>query len=130
MTPYEAGMGSLVDLRKSDFLGRSALERADHRCRTWGLQCPEGVARHGDTLWHDGRGAGRVLSSAWSPTLQCGVAIVRMHDPEHRPGQALDVQCTDGDTHAATLCELPMYDRNGDIPRGRATELPEIPSAR
>ncbi len=76
-----------------------------------------------------GQGAGRVTSSAWSPYLQCGVAIVRLNDPEAGPGTVLDVECTDGRTHQAEVCELPLYDRNGDIPRGRATELPATPGS-
>lgn len=130
VTPFEAGMGALVDLDKPDFFGKAALERADRRCRTWGLQCPGGVARHGDTLRRGSEPAGRVLSSAWSPTLQCGVAIVRLNDPEAGPGEAFEVECADGTVQEATVCALPMYDRNGDIPRGRATELPERPASR
>jgi aminomethyltransferase len=130
VTPYEAGMGGLVDLSKPEFLGKAALERADHRCRTWGMQCPESVARHGESLWRGGERAGRVLSSDWSPTLQCGVAIVRLRDPDLGPGATLEVEAKDGQVHEATLCELPMYDRNGDIPRGRTTEIPERPDSR
>lgn len=129
VTPYTAGLGSLVDLDKPDFIGKEALARADHRCRTWGLRCDDGVARHGDTLFLEGQPAGRVLSSARSPYLQCGVAIVRLRDPEVGPGSMLDVQCTDGHVHPAAVCELPMYDQAGDIPRGKREDIPEIPGA-
>lgn len=127
VNPFEAGLGSLVDLDKGDFIGRQALSAADRRNRTWGLRCAGGVARHGDTLQLGGAGAGRVTSSAWSPYLRCGVAIVRLDDPEAGPGTLLEAECTDGRTHTAEVCELPLYDRAGDIPRGRATELPPIP---
>jgi aminomethyltransferase len=128
VTPFEAGLGSLVDFDKGDFIGREALSVADQRNRTWGLRCASGTARHGETLTIGGASAGRVTSSAWSPYLQCGVALVRLNDPEQGPGTVLDVECTDGQTHEADVCELPLYDRAGDIPRGRATELPEIPA--
>ena len=127
VTPFAAGLASLVDFDKGDFIGRAALEAADRRNRTWGLKCTGGIARHGQTLRHNGDTAGRVCSSAWSPYLQCGVAIVRLDDPDMGPGTALDVECTDGRTREAEVSELPLYDRAGDIPRGRSTELPSIP---
>ena len=127
VTPFDAGFGKLVDFDKGDFIGREALGTVDRRNRTWGVTIAEGVARHGETLQIDGSGAGRVTSSAWSPTLQCGVAIVRMNDPDAGPGTAVEVECTDGETRAGQVCELPFFDRAGDIARGRATELPEIP---
>jgi hypothetical protein len=34
----------------------------------------------------------------------------------------------DAQTHSGEVCELPFYDKAGDIARGRATELPEIPT--
>lgn len=127
VTPFEVGFGRLVDFDKGEFVGREALSRADRRNRTWGLLCPDGVARHGRSLRRDGASVGRVTSSAWSPTLQCGVAIVRLDDPELGPGTALEVDCTEGQSSTGEVCELPFYDRAGDIPRGRATELPAIP---
>lgn len=128
-TPFDAGFGSLVDFNKGDFVGRSALEAADRRNRTWGLKVDGGTACHGNAVYIDGNNVGRVTSSAWSPTLQCGVAFVRLDDPDHGgPGTELNVACMDGQTHIGELCTLPFYDQAGDIPRGRATELPEIPT--
>jgi glycine cleavage system aminomethyltransferase T len=127
VTPFTAGLGALVDLEKGDFIGRAALAEADRNRLTWGLQCAGGVARHGDTLFLDGESAGRVCSSAWSPFLRRGVAIVRLVDPQSGPGTTVQVECVDGHTRDAEICELPMYDRAGEIPRGRRTDIPAIP---
>ncbi|PQM62993.1 MAG: aminomethyltransferase [Actinomycetales bacterium] len=127
VTPFEVGFEGLVDFAKGDFIGRCALEAADRRCRTWGLTCAEGTPRHGRTLTGASSQVGRVTSSAWSPTLQCGIAIIRLDDPELGTGAKLDVECTDGVVRTATVCELPMYDKAGDIPRGRAADSPEFP---
>lgn len=127
VTPFEAGFEGLIDWDTGDFVGRAALMDADRRCRTWGLTCADATPRHGRSLLLDSTEIGRVTSSAWSPTLQCGVAIVRLDDPDFGPGVELDVVGTDGSTHRATVCELPMYDKAGDIPRGRATDTPEFP---
>ncbi|MBF0278296.1 MAG: aminomethyl transferase family protein [SAR324 cluster bacterium] len=127
VTPFAAGLGALVDFKKSGFIGMPALAQADKSRRTWGLRCADGVARHGDTLYLNGESAGLVCSSAWSPYLQCGVAIARLKDPTLGPGSELRVECVDGHTRASEVCELPMYDRAGDIPRGKCTEIPAIP---
>jgi aminomethyltransferase len=56
------------------------------------------------------------------------VAFVRLDDPDMGPGTVLEVACMDAQTHSGEVCELPFYDQAGDIARGRATELPEIPT--
>jgi len=127
VTPFAAGLGALVDLEKTDFIGMAALAQADKSRRTWGLQCAGGVARRGDTLCFNGEPVGRVCSSAWSPYLQRGVAIARLEDPKLGPGTELSVKCVDGHTRAGEVCALPMYDRAGAIPRGKCTEIPAIP---
>ncbi|MEJ2257992.1 MAG: glycine cleavage T C-terminal barrel domain-containing protein, partial [Woeseiaceae bacterium] len=130
VTPFDAGLGALVDLEKTDFIGKAALKRAQRSRRTWGLRCPDGIARHGDTIALEGNTLGRICSSAWSPYLECGVAIVRLDTSSTGPGTTVQVECTDGLTRPAEICELPMYDTAGDIPRGRRTDIPEIPVSR
>lgn len=128
--PFAAGLGPFVDLEKSDFIGKSALTSASRRRRTWGLQCAGSVASRGETLSRDGEPAGRVCSSAWSPYLQRGVAIARLKDPKVEPGTELRVECIDGRARDAQVCELPMYDRAGEIARGKRTDIPAIPNGR
>ena len=129
VTPFAAGLGAMVDLEKEDFIGKTALVQADKSRRTWGLQCEGSVARHGETLSLNGELVGRVCSSAWSPFLQCGVAIVRLNGAQHGPGTRLQVECLDGSRRDAEVCELPMYDRDGEIQRGKCTDIPEIPGS-
>ena len=38
-----------------------------------------------------------------------------MQDSEYKPGLVVDVDCVDGKSHKAQLCELPMYDPKGEI---------------
>lgn len=128
VTPFAAGLGAMVNLQKTDFIGKAALTQTDQSRRTWGLQCEEGVARRGDTLRYEGRAAGRVCSTAWSPYLRRGVAIVRSNAATLGPGDPLQVQCVDGTVREGRICELPMYDSAGDIPRGKCSEIPTIPS--
>lgn len=124
VTPFTAGLGQFVDLAKGDFIGAAALAQADQSRRTWGLQCAGGVIRHGETLFIDGECVGRVCSRAWSPYLRCGVGIVRLEDRELGPGIELSVECDDGSICDAVVCELPMYDRSGEIARGKREDIP------
>jgi len=127
VTPFEAGLGSMVRLDKDDFIGKKALEKSDKRRRTWGLRVPEDVARLGDGLRKDGAIVGRVCSTAWSPFLQCGVAIVRLDDPTPQPGAAVEAECEDGATRSGELCDMPMYDAARQIPRGELIDVPDLP---
>ncbi|MDX1690190.1 MAG: aminomethyltransferase family protein [Acidimicrobiia bacterium] len=127
VTPFAAGLGSFVDLERGGFIGAEALREADTSRRTWGLQCDGGVARRGDTVSAAGESGGRVTSTGWSPYLRRGVAIVRMEDPALGPGTVVDVECRDGETRRGELCELPMYDADRAIARGKDTDIPEIP---
>ncbi|OED42555.1 aminomethyltransferase [Chromatiales bacterium (ex Bugula neritina AB1)] len=125
-TPFAAGLGHLVNLNKGEFCGREALLEADQRCRTWGLRTDGGVAQIGRTLKLNGIDAGIVCSSAWSPFQQCGVALVRLDDPDSRPGTTLDVSCTDGEIRSARTCTTPMYDEKREIPRGLKVDIPQV----
>ena len=125
VTPFDAGLGRFVDLAKGDFIGKKALERADRRCRTWGLRTEGGIAQLGRTVSRGGSAVGRVTSIAWSPFQQCGVAIARMDDRIDGPGTQLDVESFDGPVLRGELCTLPMYDPERLIPRGRLIGIPD-----
>jgi len=127
VTPYAAGLGSMVNLDKADFIGKAALEKADKRPRTWGLRVSGGVAAIGRRLAVKGVPAGRVCSTAWSPFQRCGVAIVRLDDPTFGPGTQVEVDGSDGVTRSGEICALPMYDKDRQIPRGKAVDIPEMP---
>ena len=125
-TPFAAGLGHMIDFDKGDFCGREALQKADPRCRTWGLKTEGGIAQIGRTPKLNGVEAGRVCSSAWSPFQNCGVALVRLDDTEILPGTELDVVCIDGETRRARTCTTPMYDEKREIPRGLKIDIPRV----
>ena len=128
-TPYDAGLGGFVDLDKGDFVGRDALLAAAKECRTWGMRVKDSIALLGQQIKVDGNVVGRVCSSTWSPFLKCGVAIVRMDDPAHKPGTLVSVKGIDGYEHSGVICMLPMYDDRREIPRGKLVDIPEIPAS-
>ena len=126
-TPFAAGLGAFVEFDDRNFIGREALERADHACRTWGMRVTGGIAMLGRTITIDGKVAGQVCSSGYSPYQGCGVCIVRMDNASHGPGTKVTVEGTEGAHLDAKLCSLPMYDRDRLIPRGKLVDIPAKP---
>jgi aminomethyltransferase len=91
-TPYEAGIGFVVDL-DTDFVGRDALADArDPDERFVGIELTErGVPRHGYDVTHDGAIVGIVTSGTMSPTLDKPVALGYVPSEYADPGTTVGV---------------------------------------
>ena len=126
--PFSVGLGKFVDLEKDNFIGKEALKNSNKKCRTWGLRVEKGTAMKGKNLKINGKIVGEITSSTWSPYQVCGVGIVRMQNNNMGPGTVVDVNCTNGKIQKGELCELPMYDPNGDIVRGKNKKIPNKPN--
>jgi glycine cleavage system aminomethyltransferase T len=115
MTPFAAGIGQFVDLTKEDFIGREALVDADRRPRLVGLKAQAEIAA-GMTLAVDGKPAGRITASAFSPFLGHHVAYARFDAPGDWTGR--HVACGPDAVPGETVA-LPFYDAEKLIPRGK-----------
>jgi aminomethyltransferase len=113
MTPYAAGLGRFVDLAKERFIGRDALEAADQRPRLFGLSAAS-VPVPGTPVRFDDGVVGRVTAGAWTPYLQRGIGYAVMDDADTWAGRAVQLA-----GEPAELVELPFYDPERQIPRGR-----------
>ena len=79
MSAWAAGLGPFVDLTKSDFFGRDALEATtDRRPRIYGIACKAAEPLTGGPVARNGREIGHITASGWSPFLERGVAFVRL----------------------------------------------------
>ncbi len=142
-SPYEIGLGRLVDLGKGEFVGRRALaaeERSGGPARrlvglelAWddivalydaqGLppSAPAVVLRSHTPLFDAGghHQVGRVTSLGWSPILKKPIALASVPARLERPGSTAAVEWTVEARRgrvAATVVELPFL----DLPRKRA----------
>lgn len=140
-SPYEIGLDRLVDLGKSSFVGRHALElerrRGGPSRRLAGLELdwtgiealyakhdlPPGasplVNRDPVPVYREGTRVGRATSVAWGPTIKKMVAFGSLPPTLARPGSRVSVEWSvEGErgTVAATVVELPFL----DLPRKRA----------
>ncbi len=122
-TPYDVGLGRFVDADKGEFIGKAALADVPRENRLSGLKC-EAEPHIGGEVCIDGKKAGRVTAGAVSPYLQCGIGIALMDRAGFGEGDAVSIRCTDGELHAGSLAELPLYDKEAEIPRGKRVDIP------
>ena len=140
-SPYELGLGRLVDLGSGDFVGRRALVaelaaggptrrlvgldidwpdiEALHAAQGLAPSAPPIVSRAPVPVFAGGRQVGRVTSTGWSPILKkmLGLASVGLAHAQVGTRLAMEwtVEARRG-TVAATVVDLPFF----DPPRKRA----------
>jgi aminomethyltransferase len=111
-TPYEAGLGWLVKLKKGDFVGKAALERqkaAGLSRKLIGFTMPDrAFPRHGYAVTCAGAPSGEVRSGTMSPTL--GVAIGTAYLPLGlaKEGTEFEVEIR-GKRLPAVVQKMPFY---------------------
>ena len=118
MTPYQAGLGSFIELDKEGFIGREALLQADRETLLYGVKCPSTAPRDHDEIMDGPAGVGRVTAGAWSPYLESGIGYVRFAEPGDWVGKSLSMKTLRGQTVACEIVALPFYDSEKRIPRG------------
>jgi glycine cleavage system T protein (aminomethyltransferase) len=114
-SPFEMGLGRLVQLDKARFVGQSALAAEQRRGparRVVGLeldwdelealheriglapQIPAAASRVAVPIYKDGRQVGKATSTTWSPTLKKLIALGTVNRPHDAPGTQLRVEAT------------------------------------
>jgi aminomethyltransferase len=114
-SPYEMGLGRLVQLDKAPFVGRTALarEHADGPSRqivgldvSWpaiealyddvGLapQIAATASRVAVPVYRNGRHVGRATTTTWSPVLKKLIALATIDAPHFAEGSALEFEVT------------------------------------
>jgi aminomethyltransferase len=124
MTPFEAGLGAFIDLDKPDFIGRDALQTADHGKRLFGLTCPTATPGYRQAILDGDQPVGHVTAGTWSPHLKCGIGYAQFTTADTWAGRTLTVTGADGTLAPCEIIDLPFYDTEKLIPRGLATDTP------
>jgi glycine cleavage system T protein (aminomethyltransferase) len=139
-SPFELGLGRLVDLNKERFVGRAALVAEQARGgpprRLVGMEhhwqdIEAAFERHGlptvltlgtsrgpVPVFAGGRQVGKASSTTWSPTLKKVISLGVAGKANADPGARVDIEWTIEGTHervGATVVELPFL----DLPRKR-----------
>ena len=111
----EAGLGFAVDMRKTDFIGKAALERnmSAQRRKLVGLKfaCDD-VPLHGAAIYQGERQVGVITSATYSPMFEHTIAMARVSVEVADQGRELEVGQLDGRMKrlSAQVTELPFYD--------------------
>lgn len=113
-TPYEAGLGWLVDLDKGVFIGADAL-KAQHQNgpnrKLVGLQMQgRHIARHDYPVVADDQEVGIVTSGSFSPTLGQSIALAYVPTDLAKSGTELKVLIRNK-PQSATVVKKPFYRR-------------------
>ena len=111
-TPYEAGLGWLVKMKKGDFVGRAALERQ----KTTGVprklvgftMTERAFPRHGYPVSCAGTASGSVRSGTMSPSLGIAIGTAYLPLDAAKEGTEFDVEIR-GKRVAAVVQKMPFY---------------------
>jgi len=139
-SPYEIGLGRLVNLDKALYVGQEALRReakAGPARQLVGLdvdwqdverlhdeaglapQLPATASRVSVPVYHDGLQVGKATSTTWSPTLKKMIALASVASGVAAPGSRLQMEMTVDHQRrkvGVTVAKLPFF----DPPRKRA----------
>jgi aminomethyltransferase len=142
-SPYEIGLGRLVDLKKEHFIGRAALVEAQKRGPArqlvgleinWnkverlyedlGLapQAPSMASRVPVPVYRGGSQIGKATSTTWSPTLKRMIALASVSSEHAKEGTELQMEWTvEAVRHrvGAKVAPLPFF----NPPRKTATPV-------
>lgn len=112
---FESGLGFAVDLKKVDFVGKSALTRNIENprrvlkgLRFEGLEAPV----HGDPVMVGRRSVGVITSACVSPALNCAIAMARIVVEHAHIGSRIETGKLDshGKRLIAEVCDIPFVD--------------------
>ena len=126
MNPYEAGLGSLVDLDKDDFIGKKSLEAYNQKDskRLFGLISDQPLKYKSQVYLSDDKSVGYLPASTWSPTLKKFIAYVRFIYSDDWTKEKVKATSQDDSHVECEVVELPFYDKDKLIPRGKDTTIP------
>ena len=111
-TPYEAGLGWLVKMKKGDFVGKAALEEqkaAGIPRKLIGFTMPDrAFPRHGYPVFCAGSPSGEVRSGTMSPSLGIAIGTAYLPLDAAKEGTEFEVEIR-GKRLSAVVQKVPFY---------------------
>jgi aminomethyltransferase len=129
-SPAEIGLGKLVDLKKENFVGRSALAAQEKKGAQRALvgleinwndvealydklgmapQVPSMASRVAVPVYRNGKVIGKATSTTWSPTLKKMIALASVERDSSTAGSTLNVEMTvEAVRHTVSAKIVPM----------------------
>lgn len=114
ITPLEAGLGFVVKLQKSNFIGKQALQKQKNegvKKKRVGIRMTEkSIPRPHLEVWKDGKKIGSVTSGTMSPLLKCGIAMAYVQTEHATEGDTVTVKIRDKQVKGEVI-KFPFYQR-------------------
>ncbi|MBV9703647.1 MAG: aminomethyltransferase family protein, partial [Methylobacteriaceae bacterium] len=116
--PFEAGLGRFVDLRKNDFVGRSAAAAAKEagggslRLAGFAVEAYDADALGDEPVWHDGKVVGWVTSGGYAHTVAKSVALGYVPAELASAGSGFEIEII-GERRPAARLDAPLFDPQG-----------------
>jgi aminomethyltransferase len=112
-TPYQVGLGWMLNMKKGFFHGREALDTEATRNpsrRLAGLRLAgKTAALKGDTVLADGKAIGEITSAVLSPTLDASIAIAMIDSRCTEPGRQIELDMN-GERVSGAVVSMPFLD--------------------
>ena len=112
VTPYEAGLGWIVKLKKGDFVGKPALEQqkeAGVPRKLVGFSCTErAFPRHGYPVFYNNTPSGEVRSGTMSPSLNLPIGTAYLPFDVAKEGTEFELEIR-GKRVPAVVQKMPFY---------------------
>ena len=124
MTPFEAGLGTFVDMEKENFVGRKALLEKDTGCLLFGLTCKGATPISNSEIIQGEKMVGRITAGVPSPTLNLGIGYARFLTTGDWVGKSLTLRLPNGSEHICDIVDLPFFDKERQIVRGIDKRIP------
>ena len=126
MNPYEAGLGSLVDLSKDNFIGKKALEVLVQKTgkKLFGIISDEAFKYRSNIFLSNNEIVGYLPASTWSPTLKKYIGYVRFNYSGKWTDFKVKAEGIDKNLVDCEIVDLPFYDKEKKIPRGIDRNIP------
>ena len=129
MNPFDAGLGELVDLDKNDFIGKDALVKINQNQngkKIFGIVCDDSFSFKAKLFNETGSSIGYLSASVWSPTLKKYIAYGRFNEAaDWLNVNNISVENINGNKSPCSVVDLPFYDKQKDIPRGKDRSIPK-----
>jgi aminomethyltransferase len=111
-TPYEAGLGWIVKLKKGDFVGKAALEQQKAngvpRKLVGFTSAERAFPRHGYPVFYNGQPSGEVRSGTMSPSLNIPIGTAYLPFDAAKEGTAFEIEIR-GKRIPAIVQKMPFY---------------------
>jgi dimethylglycine dehydrogenase len=120
--PFEAGLGRFIDLKKGDFIGRSAaLEEKEAggalRLLSFKVEAADADALGDEPIWHDGKVVGWVTSGAYGHRIGHSLALGYVPVAVAEADSGFEIEII-GERRAAHRLTGPAFDPGGGRMRG------------